>query len=490
MNENEKNKVENKDSEGVLDIKTNNYEGNRNKTVIPGKISSFNSKSPVFLKSPPNVILSRVNSGNLSSTNNSHSRPGSFTIYGKVASTPKKYKNNEDSDFESKLGPRRSNTKKNMKVLSPCILSSNKKNLPEENTQKYHFVNSRDSNRKTYKSKNFEEIYSDDEIEINESNESGEGIGKTENSEIKKLKEQLENQNALLNAFLKKEKDKKEENDEMNDKQRESQSKKSYTKTSKAKYETPVPESPEEETKKSNMPDYENMDEEETLVYEAKFIVLFNTLIDKYERWGFKIPDIGKISLSTVHEIYDEYVDAILIYQLAMKFKVYLVLSFAALEYYCFFHKKIKAFKNFTKTQIKTINKYHSYLMNFAKTIHQSGGNEWSNSFKFITDVLTSVVSFVTIQGAGNAFGKNVPESMLHEMTQFFAPTDGPVTLKPDGLRPVPAKPEKWQEPSYIIENGVKLYNSAEGMLNMGSTVNKPSVAKPIDASKYADVFE
>lgn len=441
-----------------------------------GKIKVYDNGSPVIIKSPANVKVTKLG-GNTKNKSENRKRNSQvkepFTLDGCVKSTPKTTERNNEDDFEELLGKKMEyHDSEKLQALSPGA--------------DHIIVNSSISPSKSYRF-----------VHPTQSNYNFDSVGKSPslNSDILKMFKAHEQENAILLQRLE---EREQEIKALLEAQTEknnssSSSKKSRQKECIPEYTIPVDDKPEEEEVKSNMPDYENMSSEEIEIYEAKFICKFQELLQRYPNWDFKTPKIGSVSLKAVHECYNEYVNTLIIYQSAMKMKVILVLAFAAFEYYFYKQRGIRAFKDFTKTQVKSLNRYHPYLLNFAKSLNESGGGKMSNSFKFASDIVTNIVSFAGIQGIANSFGWSAPESLLYEANVFFCPSDSEVRLKPDGIRPVPEKPSGWQDPNTIIERGSKLWNSIESVSNINNpeTANGGrSGAKPVPTSKYEDVFE
>lgn len=257
---------------------------------------------------------------------------------------------------------------------------------------------------------------------------------------------------------------------------------------SKANYTIPS----SEPVKVSNIPKYEDMNPEEIAKYEAKFRNNFQQLINSYPKWNIETPQIGIIPLRDVHIIYEDVVKTIVTYQTAMKFKVGLVMFFAGIEYIGYKRNKIRAFKNFTKIQVKTIHKHDCYLLSFAKSLNAGtevgGSDEWPSWLKFLTNIGISTISFASIQGAANSMGWNAPELILHEADKFVSPSDGPAKLKSDGISEVPVPPEGLQDPNEIIKQGLGLWETYEGMTN-------PQQAEPVNTKQkekddYDDYYE
>lgn len=430
------------------------------KSYDVGKYTTI--KSPELLMGTLDVDV--VNDDFSSPSQNKKKSP--FTLYQTVSTTPKLSPNPEQDEFMMKLG-RRSDYGQRSGNSRSTVNSSPQASEYSSSSERSKYLSPKAGDRinteyqKYYVPRNISQKPQSDESEV-----------------IRLLRMQIDEQRKLIEVFMEKEKKKETP---LRSEKKEKQ---------KATYTIPESESPQKE-KKIKTPDYESMDVEDIEKYEAKFRGLFATLREKYPRWGIEVPKIGEISLRTVHEIYEEIINTIVIYQNAMKYKVFLVLAFAAIEYYFYKVKKIRAFKNFTKVQIKSLPKYHVYLLNLSKTLHESGGEEWPSWMNFISNIVTSLLSFISIQGAANAMGWSAPESILHEADKFISPDHGPAKLKHDGISEIPAVPSGWQDPNVIIDRGTRLWETVEEINDISNQEEVPiSKAKPINVGKYDDVFE
>jgi hypothetical protein len=239
------------------------------------------------------------------------------------------------------------------------------------------------------------------------------------------------------------------------------------------------------------MPDYDSMNAEEIIKYETKFRNRFQELKAAYPKWDIDIPRIGEVHLKTVHEVYEEIIKTIVTYQSAMKYKVFLVILFAAIEYFCWKKKKIRAFKNFTEIQIKTIHKYESHLLKLAMSLNSTEdgeGSEWSPTMKFIIDVITSIGTFAGVQGFAGLLGLSAPNKILEEADRFMSRGEGPARMKDDGIPPVPIPPTGWQDPNEIIRRGAGVIK----FINGDGVEEEVPQAKPVkqkEADNYDDVY-
>lgn len=281
--------------------------------------------------------------------------------------------------------------------------------------------------------------------------------------------------------------------DEMLERFMEEQNKRNEPKVSPPRIQASFTIPSSEPVAKKKIPDYESMNPDEIQKYESKFRSLFDQLKNSYPKWNIEIPQIGTIPLLSVHEIYEDIVRTITTYQSAMKYKVGLVIFFAACEFFLYKKQGIRAFKNFTRVQIKSIHKYDSHLLSFAKSTAGDSDSEWPSWLKFLISIVTSITSFASIQGIANSLGWNAPDYILHEADKFVSPADGPAKLKSDGISEVPVPPTGLQDPNVIIERGVGLVDFMQGgMGGMGGGIPQAEEVKskkPADTD-YDDVYE
>lgn len=438
-------------------------------------VSSYNDNYTTTLESPviypPSSIIS--DSESVKSGRNSGKRHTPYMIYEQHVNSPRIITNLEGNSILPKLGERANNVPLSNYVLSPAI--SVKRVLSEDFVSPIHIPSPCDSyESECYSSGSrseqfdYKKFYNPKRRNYYEEDEPPKNI---ENETIKLLKEQVEKQSQMLELLLER------------DKAREVQQESGQRSTASANYTIPKSE-PDDKPK---TPDYESMNEAEVQKYESRFRSLFDQLKNSYARWNIEVPKIGQIPLRTVHEIYEEIVKTITVYQTAMKYKVALVIAFAGIEYVAYSRNKIKAFKNFTRVQIKAIHKYDCYLLSFAKSL-SDGAGEWSPLAKFIMSLGTSTCSFAAIQAIANSFGKNAPTDILFEADKFVSPTEGPAKLNSDGISEVPVPPEGLQDPNVIIKKGAGLLDFIDGVEN--PTEAEPVNVKEMPKSNYDEVYD
>lgn len=439
--------------------------------MIPGYNDSHTTtlKSPVIF--PPSIINS--DSGSVSSGRKSGKKQSPYRIYDQEMKSPRIVTHLDGNSILPKLGERANNVPYNNFVYSPNI--SVRRIPSEEYIEPIRLLSPTDSySSSCYSSVSKSEIfdYSNYYKPKRRNYFEDEQPKQMENATIKLFQEQIEKQSQMIDLLLER------------DKKRETPQRSGQRSTASASYTIPR----SEPIKENLTPDYESMNEVEIAKYESRFRTLFAQLQLSYEIWGIEVPKIGQIPLRDVHEIYEEIVKTITIYQTAMKYKVALVVLFAGIEYVAYKRNKIKAFKNFTRLQIKTIHKYDCHLLSFSKSFSNGGGEEWPIWAKFLLTFATSVGSFASIQAIANSFGKNAPTDLLFEADKFISPTEGPVKLKHDGISEVPTPPEGLQDPNVVVRKVAGVLDFLDGVENPQDAI--PVETKTQPKSDYDEVYE
>lgn len=275
-----------------------------------------------------------------------------------------------------------------------------------------------------------------------------------ESRELAELKERLRHQEILIQKLI-------------DEKSTPSVEKHTTPKTNKSNISFSIPNPtptvlPEKEeiVKKRKMPDYSSMSEEMQHEYREKFRENFNKLIMIYkDKWKISITDvdINTTPLERLHSDYEKIVRTIIIYQKAMKFKVYFFILFAAIEVYFYGIKKNKMFKGFTRNQTKTLYKYEKYFLNFTESLYTGESDEWPSWLNCGITVITSSGTFLISQVYSLLTGSAVEDSTLVELDKFISPVEGKATLYDDGLLDVPEEPTGLQDPENLIKKGTTL---------------------------------
>lgn len=244
---------------------------------------------------------------------------------------------------------------------------------------------------------------------------------------------------------------------------------------------------------KSKIPNYELLSEIDKEKIKEKFRNNYNMLVVKYPKWKIEIPDFGILPLKLIHERYEQVVKTICIYQTAMKWKVYLVLIFALIEWYGY-HKKEYVFLNgLLKAQIKTIHKFDIYLIEFAEKFYSDdAGEEYPLWLRSLGTFITGVVSFCSINGAVKVFGKNAtpPDFVFEQIDKFVSPPEGTAKLHSDGISDVPEPPSGWQDPNSLIGMIGQFFSGIGGNKNTESNKEQTSEPQPQKARPVDDFDE
>lgn len=237
--------------------------------------------------------------------------------------------------------------------------------------------------------------------------------------------------------------------------------------------------------------EFENLSPVEMYRVKERFKLLYRDLINKYSGWDIKEPDYETVPLKIIHETYEKLIKTICIYQNAMKWKVYLVILFAGIEYYGYNVKGFVFLKGLLKSQIKTIHKYDNYLIEFSQSFYtDSDGNEEEEYpfwVRFSGTLFSSLTCFSTINGLSNKINIEAPEMVFHEADKFVSPPEGPAKLHSDGISEVPEPPSNLQDPNNIIN----IIGSMWGMFTGGSNTKIPTAEARPETDKgmnYDDV--
>lgn len=237
---------------------------------------------------------------------------------------------------------------------------------------------------------------------------------------------------------------------------------------------------------KSKMPEYELMSDLEKDGYKEKFRNNYNLLKLRYPIWNIEVPDFNVLPLRTIHERYEAVVRMICIYQTAMKWKVYLVVILAGIEYYVGYKKNQAWCRGLLESQIKTIHKFDTYLIEFATMFYSDeAGEEYPLWMRFLGTFASGLVTFGSINGAAKSFGMDgneVTENLLFEADKFVSPPEGTAKLHSDGISDVPEPPDSGslQEPNTAINGIGMLFNMAKGFFGgSNSSTSTQSTAAP-----------
>lgn len=241
--------------------------------------------------------------------------------------------------------------------------------------------------------------------------------------------------------------------------------------------------------KQQKIPNYDAMNDQEIFMAKEKFRLLYRDLINKYPLWQIQEPNYDVIPLKLIHECYEKIIKTICIYQTAMKWKVYLVILFAGIEWYGYHVKKLTFLKDLLTNQIKTIHKFDNYLIEFSEQFYSDGeGDEWPLWMRFLGTLFSGLACFSSINGFADKMGLQAPAFVFEQADKFVSPPEGPAKLHSDGISEVPEPPSGWQEPNNIIGMIGNLFGMFSGG-NRGTqqasnaTPAQAEPAKPVDAS-------
>lgn len=243
---------------------------------------------------------------------------------------------------------------------------------------------------------------------------------------------------------------------------------------------------------KSRIPNYEEFSEIDAEKVREKFRNNYNNLIAKYPKWKIEMPDFNLLPLRLIHERYEQVVKTICIYQTAMKWKVYIIIIIAGIEYYGCNIKKYEILRGLLKSQIKTIHKYDTYLVEFSEQFYSDeAGEDYPVWMRFLGTFASSLASFSSINGAAKFFGKDAspPDFVFEQADKFVSPPEGTAKLHSDGISDVPEPPTGFQDPNSIIGMLGTLFNTFTGQTNAPAQQTTTAKAEPVKA-KIIDDFE
>jgi hypothetical protein len=204
---------------------------------------------------------------------------------------------------------------------------------------------------------------------------------------------------------------------------------------------------------KKKIPNYDLFSAENKQIAIEKFRNSYNKLKMMYPMWDIEIPNYQNTPLRIIHEQYEQNIKTICSYQTAMKFKVYLIILIAGIEYYGFNVKGYTPLEGLLKSQIKTIHKFNNYLVEFAEQFYSDEeGEEWPAWMRFLFTIITGLGCFSTINGLTQYMGmKETPEFILENADKFISPSEVNVKLHSDGISEVPETQTGFQDPDTII---------------------------------------
>lgn len=234
-------------------------------------------------------------------------------------------------------------------------------------------------------------------------------------------------------------------------------------------------------------PDYENMSEDEIVMYKNTFKLNFEMLAKTYPSFVTSIPDIDKLNLRTVHNIFCEIVNTIVIMQLAQKLKTVTIFIFFIAEYIGYKRYGIEIMKRMGQVQMKRIDNLNPFFMGMANFFLNSMKGVKSNLIKCIFNAAMSIVSFLGAKTLGNVLDTgDLSDSVLLEVDKFFTIEGSRVKIRNTGIPDIPPLPSEFQDPAKILER-------AKGPLMLAGLIDEPEVARPVkekdEEDDYDDVY-
>lgn len=250
------------------------------------------------------------------------------------------------------------------------------------------------------------------------------------------------------------------------------------------------------DTSKQKIPNYEELSDHDKLKAKNKFIDLFQKLTNSYPDWKIQSPDFDNLPLRIIHERYEQVVRTICIYQTAMKWKVYLIIIIAGIEYYGYNVNKFSFLKGLLKQQIKSIHKYNNYLIEIAEMFYSNddSGEEWPLWIRFLGTILSSLTSFCGVSGLSKLTDFDAPDFAFEQADKFMSPPEGDAKLRTDGISDLPTPPTGFQNPDTVIGIIGKAFGAFTGnhSNNSSQSNNKQSTAQtaPVNAKPLDDDYE
>uniref|UniRef100_A0A6C0BCU7 Uncharacterized protein n=1 Tax=viral metagenome TaxID=1070528 RepID=A0A6C0BCU7_9ZZZZ len=245
-----------------------------------------------------------------------------------------------------------------------------------------------------------------------------------------------------------------------------------------------------EPAQKQKIPNYNDLSDEDKEKAKNKFIDLYQRLINSYPEWTIKLPDFENLPLRIIHERYEEVVKAICIYQTAMKWKVYLIIIIAAIEYYGYNVKGYTYLKGLLKSQIKSIHKYNGYLIEIAEQFYSDeSGEDWPLWVRFLGTIASGLTSFCGINGLSKACNMEAPDFVFEQADKFVSPPEGTAKLRTDGISDLPTPPTGFQNPDTIVNVIGKIFNTFTGNGTNTSSSAPTATAQPVNQKNPDDDY-
>ena len=369
----------------------------------------------------------------------------------------------------------------------------NESNLSRKSNHSQFFSHKQNRNRKSkYNGSDSDSDLSfESESESRNSNKSKESK-KRRMKEREREKEKQRNKlvDLLLEDYVERKK-KEKEKDENEEVKRKSQSKMQTPSKINPGFEKPT--SREHIAVKSKIPNYEEYSDIDKDKIKEKFRNNYNILISKYPKWKIEIPDFDLLPLRIIHERYETVVRTICIYQTGMKWKVYLIIIIAGIEYYGYNVKKYTFLKGLLKEQIKSVHKYDNYLVEFAEMFFSDEvGDDYPIWIRFLGTFASSLGCFSSINGIVKLLGKDTsaPEFVFEQADRFVSPPEGTAKLHSDGISDVPDVPSGLQDSNTLIGVIGNLFGMFTNNPQNAVPQNAVPISSDLSKPKIVDDYE
>ncbi len=165
-------------------------------------------------------------------------------------------------------------------------------------------------------------------------------------------------------------------------------------------------------------PNYRSMEEEEQQRYRTEFNVKLGILRRSFPEYNFSdFPD--NASLDAIHDIYAGYVKQVVIALNCSQYRIFLIIMFLALE--AFGVKVLKLnMGGFTLSQLRTLNRYDSILIELGEKYYFGGLSSWSPEARLIFMGVTSALTFIVVKYLANYIGGEAAMQPIQSAIESF----------------------------------------------------------------------
>ena len=200
-------------------------------------------------------------------------------------------------------------------------------------------------------------------------------------------------------------------------------------------------------------PDYENMSPEELNKARIKLEDLFKKLIASYPGWLIQEPKYYEDDVELIHDRYETIVKRIIIYQCAQKWKVYIAIVIAGIEYFGYVYFNWEIMKDFTKLQLKTLYKYDEYLIELAGKWYDESEENWPFILRALGTMGSNIFVFAAVNFLCSIVGfSGMKENIYQYANDFISDGNMNANLKSNlDISEVPEPPEGLTDPNKII---------------------------------------